>query len=215
MKHAVFLVLLLVGCKSGPVPCTTNADCAAQADAPSCDMGSSTCMPRCTGDDVGRFACVDGDRVYCASDMSLPCTACPSVCQAGQFCSRDTVACAPLRAAGEACTQGFECANGRCTMGGFCSVDQGAACTEANCDGFCATESGGGTVCLRRCPSSACDDSTGAQACITFDVGAYCVPTCASCFGTCSLGSCDAACSPDFCIDFCAPPELNPEVFCS
>lgn len=195
--------------------CATTADCADLALQTSCDTGVGLCAPPCTSDSVGEFACVDGERVYCEDDPTLSCAICPNACGVGSYC--DGMACQPLHAAGDACTQDSQCASRACTDAGQCSLAQGEACTPENCEGACAERHSGETLCIRsRCPANCAESTAGGLEwyCARYDSYEACVPL-ESCIwrASCSTfvdATCGQACrSGGGCWTYCVPNEIS------
>ncbi len=215
---------LVIGC--GPdeprvLTCATDDDCAGAPDTPVCDTSEGRCIAPCTADEVSLYACVDGHPIYCESDMSLPCTSCPSVCGGYAYCDSATMACAPRKAGGMPCTAARECTSGSCTASGVCSVGQGEACTDATCDGVCAEARDGQTFCFREHCDTSCARSTAGGytwQCIRFgydySAPSYCMPL-EDCLwqSSCSIfadGTCGQSCPESGgCFTYCVPEAIH------
>ncbi|MBZ0115474.1 MAG: hypothetical protein K8H88_00665, partial [Sandaracinaceae bacterium] len=183
----------------------------------SCDLGVRMCTLPCTADEPASYACIGGERVFCATDPSLPCTACPGVCTADQFCDA-TATCTPKRAAGEPCVTADECLSNDCMPTGTCAVGQGEPCTPATCDGACAMSPSGETFCIRRgCPANCEAMTTGGYqwTCVSYwdQTYTYCVPL-EDCIwqdpcATFANSTCGQSCgTTGRCITYCVPDEL-------
>lgn len=193
--------------------CTTSSDCGDLEMQTVCDLGM--CAAPCTGDAVGLYACVSGERVYCDDDPTLTCDICPGACGAGSYCAGTT--CEPRRAAGEACSSDVECSSSSCTAAGQCSAAQGEPCTPESCDGVCAERPSGETMCIRsRCPSD-CQDSTAGGLewyCARYETYEACVPL-VSCIwespcGTFVDATCGQSCrSGGGCWTYCVPNVIS------
>jgi len=53
--------------------CTTNADCANLEEQTSCDSEQGLCNVPCTEDIADSYACVNGDRIFCADGAEVSC----------------------------------------------------------------------------------------------------------------------------------------------
>jgi hypothetical protein len=237
--------LSLTGCDNGPAPegfCTQPADCPPETPLcatsrftcthhcrssaecedliaqTTCDSRSNTCDGPCTGDALGVFACVEGDRIYCTDDPTLSCAICPNVCGTTSFC--DGTSCQPRRAADEPCTANDQCSSAACTAGGRCSALQGEACTADSCDGVCAEAPSGDTFCIRsRCPSDCASSTAGGFEwyCAQYISYQACVPreTCvweAPC-STFLNATCGQSCrSGAGCWTYCVPNEISNDI---
>ena len=198
--------------------CSAEADCADLEDQTSCNAIDGVCDEPCTEHAVGEYACVAGQRISCDSDPTLPCSACPNVCGEGNYCEGRT--CQPQHASGEPCSDHVECLSGGCSAAGRCSVAQGAACTDDDCEGVCAEwtsgPTAGETVCIRtRCPSDCASSTAGGREwyCARYNTGAQaCVPVNTTCIdlGPCGLRDsiCDRICSGGDCTRFCIPDAV-------
>ncbi len=181
----------------GPLPCTTDADCAdlaAQAkpcEVPACNPTTGTCLLAPAPDGT---ACDDGDPCTEADTCtSGTCAGNPKDCDDGEACTAD--ACDPADGScthdalddGNACDDGNPCTEGDACTAGACAgspkdCDDGEACTADACDPADGS-----------CTHDALDDGT---AC---DDGNPCTQgeTCAS--GTCQGGEdlCQTPCTHD------------------
>ena len=204
--------------------CTSSSDCNHGGRFTSCDVREQICTTPCLSDEIRRLACVDGEREYCDSDASLPCTACPQLCDGIEYCDPRSMACAPRRAVGATCSNGNECASFNC-VGGVCGVRQvrqGEACTPETCSGACAMTAAGTAFCVQSDAPSDCN--TRMDLGLQWRAITYRRPTgnTEQCFpiesctwragcGTFVGGRCGQSCSSSgSCFTFCVPSELYP-----
>lgn len=197
--------------------CTASADCADLVMQTTCDEDRGSCALPCTADSRSNFVCRGGERLYCRDDLtsSLPCSVCPNVCGSGSFC--DGSACQAQRAAGEPCATDVECASYACTDAGLCSVAQGEACSDADCDGVCASRPSGERLCIRsRCPSDCAESMAGGLEwyCARYESYEACVPLerCVWQGGCSSLAdsTCGQSCrSGGGCWTYCVPDVIS------
>ena len=203
--------------------CATDVDCDYGGTQTSCDPMTYVCTAPCTSDRIGTYACVDGERQYCASDASLPCTVCTNACNGIGFCDATSMACAPRRAIGVACTSANQCSSFSC-FNGVCAARHGDECTPATCDGACAMTADGTSYCVTNAAPSDCNTrmDLGLQwRAITYSPSAgdttHCFPIerC-SWEGSCRTfegGRCGQSCSGSSgggCFTFCIPSDLYP-----
>lgn len=203
--------------------CASDADCEYGGTHTSCDPMSRLCNAPCTEDRVGLFACVDGERQYCESDASLPCTICNLSCAFTSYCDTATMACVPRRATGATCSTSDQCASFSC-FGGVCAARQGEVCTPETCDGACAMTSDGTAYCVQNRAPDNCNTRTDLGLrwrAITYSrstgdtVQCFPIETC-SWEGSCRTfqgGRCGQSCGGSGgggCFTFCIPSELYP-----
>ena len=120
-----------------------------QCTPANCTAGVAKVASTCDG--VGACSTVTG--MACVSNLCADATQCAGGCSTaqpcgtGQYCEPTTKACLPLKANGDACTQGqdFACASGQCVDGVCCDSACGGqceSCAEGTSKGRCVAVTG-------------------------------------------------------------------------